>query len=59
MESFMIRSIMIVNLINVWNCCLVEEDFYTISKLILQIRLNETNTLIKREIKSTFKNELS
>ncbi|CAD8046055.1 unnamed protein product [Paramecium sonneborni] len=59
MESFMIRSIMIVNLINVWNCCLVEEDFYTISKLILQIRLNETNTLIKREIKSTFKKELS
>ncbi|CAD8047127.1 unnamed protein product [Paramecium sonneborni] len=59
MESFMIRSIMLVNLINVWNCCLVEEDFYTISKLILQIRLNETNTLIKREIKSTYKKELT
>ncbi|CAD8044106.1 unnamed protein product [Paramecium primaurelia] len=59
MESPIIRQIMIVNLINVWNCCLVEEDFCTISKLILQIRLNETNILIKREIKSTYKKELN
>ncbi|CAD8135320.1 unnamed protein product [Paramecium octaurelia] len=59
MESPIIRSIMIVNLINVWNCCLVEEDFYTLSKLILQIRINETNVLIKREIKSTYKKEFN
>ncbi|CAK78758.1 unnamed protein product (macronuclear) [Paramecium tetraurelia] len=59
MESPIIRSIVIVNLMNVWNCCLVEEDFDTISKLILQIRINETNVLIKREIKSTYKKEFN
>lgn len=34
---------MTVNLINIWNCCLGEEEYEIISKLILYMRLNETN----------------
>ncbi|CAD8136269.1 unnamed protein product [Paramecium octaurelia] len=52
-----IRIVMITNLINIWNCCIGQEEFDIISKLILQMRLNESNQMIKKEIKTTYKKE--
>lgn len=34
---------MIINLITVWNCCMGDEEYNIISKLIIDMRLNETN----------------
>ncbi|CAD8054351.1 unnamed protein product [Paramecium sonneborni] len=56
-NSAQIRILMFINLINIWNSCLGQEEYDIISKLILQLRLNESNQIIKKEIKTTYKKE--
>ncbi|CAD8076630.1 unnamed protein product [Paramecium sonneborni] len=56
-NSAHIRILMFINLINIWNCCFGQEEYDIISKLIVQLRLNESNQIIKKEIKTTYKKE--